>query len=517
MNKQSHIGVKRFLILAAIGLYFPSLRADLMDAEKAEELARKSFAEKYLEFTGDKNVMGKATTVDGKVQQTGAKNRFNTDDGVSYKSDLTYHDFAFTAPDDTNNQQSQNNQNSKANKSPRDLQPYVSGHGGIAEGGGSSILERTMYQEFDKFKKQEEQQQFNRKQEEQTGLKYRGVFKITTKEVFDDPKSKQSQNNNGNPSNSNNNNNNPNSSDPKEKDKVERLELREETKEAVEKIGRDSAETIIQAARDKETREDANVLPNELFMYDAAAKATTSMWNAALANLSQRRIFKGLSGDSSFFDPPKLSEEQPDCAAWERSQQEKLAKVNPQEREERQKEFGLMKKGCEQMSKMPFSAINPGYEVDPNNSKVEVLKERGPEKEDAFARDTRVQLELMSAAGKPISEIKSNWQYEEKDEKVKLKNFDGSEVEQNMAEQLESYNKQLQEAAASYQEIQAEAPEVFKAKEDPNQYQIEPGTRSLMEVNKRPEEAFSNMGVDASKLAEPPAAQNYEQLITNVK
>ncbi len=159
-----------------------------MDAEKAEELARKSFAEKYLEFTGDKNVMGKATSVDGKVQLSGAKTRFNSDDGVSYKSDLTYHDFAFTTPDEANSSQNKGNQDPQAKKSERDLQPFVSGHGGISEGGGSSILERTMYQEFDKFKKQEKQEGENdskRKEEEEKGIKYRGVYKITTKEIFE--------------------------------------------------------------------------------------------------------------------------------------------------------------------------------------------------------------------------------------------------------------------------------------------------------------------------------------------
>jgi len=515
VNTQSHIGVSIFFILGLLGLFLPQAHADLMDAEKAEELARKTFAEKYLDFTGDKNVMGKATSVDGKVQQSGAKNRFDNDDGVSYKSDLTYHDFAFTAPDDANNQQNKSTQDPKAKKSNRDLQEFVSGHGGISEGGGSSILERTMYQEFDKYKKQEDQNPPNREEEEKKGLKYRGVYKITTKEIFEDPKTKQAQAGQSGQNNLSSNNNQ--DSKKKEKDPVKRLELREDTKQSVEKIGTDSAETIIQAARDKELREDPNALPNELLIYDAAAKATNSLWNSALANLSQRRIFIGLSGDSDYFDPPKLSEEQPDCASWEKSQQEKLAKVNPQERQQRQKEFDLMKKGCEQMSKMSYSTVNPGYEVDPNNSNVEVLQERGPEREDAFARDTRVQLELMSAAGKKISDVKTNWQYEEKDEKVQLKNGDGEVVEQTMAEQLDSYNKKLEEAAAAYQEIQSQDADTFKSQIDPTQYQIEPGTKNLVEINQRPTQGLTDFGVDASKLAEPPPAQTYEQLIKNVK
>lgn len=491
-----------------------------MDAEKAEELARKSFAEKYLEFTGDKNVMGKATSVDGKVQLSGAKTRFNSDDGVSYKSDLTYHDFAFTTPDEANSSQNKGNQDPQAKKSERDLQPFVSGHGGISEGGGSSILERTMYQEFDKFKKQEKQEGENdskRKEEEEKGIKYRGVYKITTKEIFENPKKKEASAATG-PQGNNASNPQDSSKKDKEKDKVERLELREETKKTVEKIGEESSETVIQAAKDKESKDDSNALPQELLLYDAAAKATTSMWNAAMANLYQRRVFKGLSGDSSFFDPPKLSEEQPDCASWEKTQQEKLAKVNPQERQERQKEFDLMKKGCEQMSKMSFKAVNPGYEVDPNNSKVEILKERGPEKEDPFARDTRIQLELISSVGKKTSDLQSNWKYEEKDEKVQLKDsLNNESIEQTMGEQLESYNNQLKEAKKAYDEIKSEAPDILKSEVDPEQFRIDPETRSLMEINQRPQLGFADVGVDTSKLSTPNPAQNYEELIKNQK
>ena len=92
----------------------------------------------------------------------------------------------------------------------------------------------------------------------------------------------------------------------KEKEKVERWELRDEVKQAIEKVGKDSAETIIQAAKDKNSKDDPNALPFELFLYDAAAKATNALWNSEMANLYQRRIFKGLSED---VDRPKLSEE----------------------------------------------------------------------------------------------------------------------------------------------------------------------------------------------------------------
>ena len=190
MKKQSHIGVFTYLILGALSLKVPIALGDLMDAEKAEELARKTFTERYLEFTGDKNVMGKAQSVDGKVQLSGNKSRFNGDDGVSFKSDLTYHDLAYTSDDEANN----NPQGAKdKQKSARRLQPFVSPHGGLSESGGSSILERTMYQEFDKYSKQEEKEKPDSKKEEQTGIKYRGVYKITTKEIFEDPKSKAAQ------------------------------------------------------------------------------------------------------------------------------------------------------------------------------------------------------------------------------------------------------------------------------------------------------------------------------------
>jgi hypothetical protein len=513
VKTQSHIGVSIYLFAGLLALFTSLAKGDLMDADKAEALARKAFSDKYLEFTGDKNVMGKAMSVDGKVQQTGSKSRFDNDDGISYKSDLTYHDLVFPTEDEANNQKNKDNKTGNSNGSNRYIQPFVSPHGGLSEAGGSSILERTMYQEFDKFSKQEEKEDPN-KQQEQKGVQQKGVFKITTKEIFEDPKSQQ----NSDPSKSQSSNGGkpntpPQDNKKKEKEKVERLELRDEVKQAVEKVGSDSAETVIQAARDKDKKDDPNALPNELLLYDAAAKATTSLWNATMANLYQRRIFKGLPDNPR----PKLSEETPDCASWEKKRLEELGKLSPQEREAEQKNFELTKKGCEQMSKMPFNAINPGYEVDPNNPKVEVLKERGPEKEDAFARDMRVQLELMSAAGKSINDVQRNWKYDPDDEKVDIKTEDGSTIKQNMAEQLEDYNQKLQEAQAGYDNVKSEAPDIFKSNVDASKYQIEPGTRSLMEINQRPAQGFGDFGVDPSKLADPAEAQNYNELIKNVK
>jgi hypothetical protein len=122
----------------------------------------------------------------------------------------------------------------------------------------------------------------------------------------------------------------------------------------------------------------------------------------------------------------------------------------------------------------------------------------------------------MSEAGKDISEVQTNWKYEDNDQKVELKN-DNQTVNQTMAEQLESYNKQLEAAKAAYDEVAQEAPSVFNSKEDPTQYKIEPGTRSVMEINQRPAQGYSDFGVEASKLADPNAARNYEELIKNVK
>ena len=509
VNTRSHITIKFYFIFIVLTLFLPHAKADLMDADEAEELAKKTFAEKYLEFTGDKNLMGKSLSVDGKAQLSGNKSRFDGDDGVSYRSDLTYHDLTFSSDDEA--QKTEKGTGSTASKtSPRRLQPFVSPHGGLSDAGGSSILERTMYQQFDKFSKQEEKEDPN-KPDDKKGIKFKGVFKITTKEIFEDPKSKQknSDNSTATPSSQIDKNKD------KEKDKVERLPLRDEVKQAVEKIGTDSAQTIIEAGKDTESKDDPNALPNELLLYDAAAKATTSLWNSTMANLYQRRIFKGLN-DSSFFDPPKLSEESPDCSTWEKQQQEKIGKLNPTEQKDRQKEFELMKKGCEQMSKMGFNAVDPRYEADPNNPKVEILKERGTTKEDAFARDMRVQLELMSSAGKPISEVQTNWKYSAEDEKAELTNGDET-VQQTMAEQLESYNAKLTEAKAAIDDIRKEVPSLYQDNVDPTQYRIEPGTRSLMDINQRPALPFNELGVDTSKLADPNPAQNYQELIKNVK
>jgi len=138
--------------------------ADLQDAENAEEKARKIFADRYLEFTGDKNVMGKAKDVSGKVQLTGNKTKFDNDDGVSYRSDLTYHDLAFASPDETAGKKNANSKDPKAQaQAVRDLLPFVSPHGGLSEAGGSSNLERTMYSKFDELSKKDQDEKEERK------------------------------------------------------------------------------------------------------------------------------------------------------------------------------------------------------------------------------------------------------------------------------------------------------------------------------------------------------------------
>jgi hypothetical protein len=129
----------------------------------------------------------------------------------------------------------------------------------------------------------------------------------------------------------------------------------------------------------------------------------------------------------------------------------------------------------------------------------------------------RVQLELMSAAGKSINDVQRNWKYDPEDEKVDIKTEDGGTIKQNMAEQLEDYNQKLQEAQAGYDDVKSEAPDIFKSNVDASKYQIEPGTRSLMEINQRPAQGFGDLGVDASKLADPAESQNYNDLIKNVK
>ncbi len=478
-----------WLILAALLLGAP-VWADPQDAEKAEEKARNSFIDQFSKFMQDKNVQGKVRRPDGKVVGGGKKTRFNQDDGLAFQSDLTYHDFSYN----TIEQGEEKADAGKGEKPPeKRLFAHVSGHGGVSAAGGSSVLERAAYALDKKFAEQDEQ----KKQPEQEGVKYRSIFKVTTKEVFEggDSGAKGDKAKEG------------------EKDKVDRFELRDEARPEIDKVGADSAQTILQAARGEQNANDEKALGNGVLLRQAAHEATKALWNSTLANLSQRRMNRAIRSGSMPV-APQVSEGVPRCEEWSSVAQGVINKADPKRREELLKDVERMMGQCKQMGSLSFSAISPNFTQEEGGG--EKLEFEGAQKEDAFQRDARLQLEIMNKAGKSVTEVPSNWQFSKDDDKAKMTiSYDDNQPKEGsltIQEQLESYNANLKEAEEGYKEVSKRIPGMEVPK--PTQYAIQPGSRNMMDINQPPESAFEEVGIQKG-VNTGPVPQTYDELLKN--
>ncbi len=455
------------LTLIAIALVFttrPAL-ADLKDVEQAQQKIQNAFIDHFLNFSKDKNVMGKAKTPEGKVVSEGKKRKFDRDGGgvLPFQSDLTYHDYSYnrTDPNDANKKEEDRSR----------LFAFVSHHGGVSAAGGSSLLERTAYELHKKLSKEDEKNAQKADQEE--GVKNRSLFRITTKEVF---KNEGEDAKGG--------------ADAKKPDKVERIEMRDEAKTEIEKVGDQSFETIRRAARDQGNEDDSNTLPNGVLLRYAAGQASQAWWNSTLANLGQRRANSGIRA-GALPDSPQLSEGMASCDEWGQAALQGIqqSKAPPEAQKALTQEIQQKVQQCTQMAQQQWNVVNPKFA--PNeNGKGETLKTGDVQKEDAFQRDLRNQLEILSKAGKGVQGLQTNWQYGDKDEKSKVTiEFDDGQpkgpVDRTAREQLESYNAQLKDAAAGLEEVRAKMPD-YKPEGDPLQYQIAPESKSVMEINQAP-------------------------------
>jgi len=444
-----------------------SAMADQASAEKAEETARNSFLQRFTSFAQTKNIIGKPKDASGKMKAGGKKQSFNRDDGAPFQSDLTYHDLSFNT---TEQDKDPNDKDSKNAKTSR-LFAFVSSHGAVSGAAGSSELERQTYQLHKQFTKQDSEENF-KKDDEEKGIKFRSIFKISTQEVIkaDDPKGGAG-------------------GDAKkgEADKVERFELRAEARPQIEKVGEDSFEDVRKAAKTEEGQKDPNTLANGVLLRYAAAEATQSLWNSTLANLIQRRVNRGVKA-GNFPEPPQLSEKTSTCGAWAGTANNVLAQVkDPERRKGLQEEVQRMQQQCGQLAGIKYDVIDPRFET--NKEGKDELKVNGPEKEDGLIRDMRVQLGVLEKAGVSASSIKSNWRYDKKDDETKQTiNFDQTgqpqgETTMTVAEQLESYNKQLRAAAEGIGEVQKRMPGLKMDASAVLDYQIKSGTKSLVEIN----------------------------------
>jgi hypothetical protein len=467
----------------------PSARADLQEVEQAQQRVQNAFIDHFLNFTKDKNVMGKAKTPEGKNVSEGKKRRFDRDGGgvLPFQSDLTYHDYSFNRTDP-------NDQNKKEEDRSR-LFAFVSHHGGVSAAGGSSLLERTAYELHKNLSKEDEKNA--KQQDNQEGVKLRSIFKITTKEVQKDE--------------------NAQGADKNKPDKIERIEMREEAKAEIEKVGDQSFETIRRAGRDAGNEDDQNTLSNGVLLRYAAGQATQAWWNSTLSNLGQRRANSGIRA-GQLPDSPQLSEGIATCGEWGQAALQGIqeSKAPPETLKALQEEIQKKVQQCNQIAQQEWNVVNPKFQTN-EDGKGETLKTGDVNKEDAFQRDLRNQLELLSKAGKGVDGLQTNWQYEGKDEKSKVTiEFDDGQpkapVDRTVREQLESYNNQLSEAAQGMEEVREKMPEYVPAG-DPMQYQIAPESKSAMEINQTPVvSAFEEANIP--EVAAPTkSANSYDELL----
>ncbi|MBY0371865.1 hypothetical protein K2X33_14365 [bacterium] len=494
-------GVEKQGLLAwgtlALALFCAPVWASPADADQSEDRARAGFIDQFSKFMQDKNVQGKAKDPTGKIVQGGRKTRFNADDGLAFQSDLTYHDFSFnserkvqgTDPNDPNKQKSER------------LFAFVSAHGAESAAGGSSLLERTAFQLDQKLSKQDDK---TNKDDNEKGIRFRSIFKITTRDVFD---SQAAQSGATTPANGQKKNN-----DEEEKRKVDRFELRDEARPEIDKVGEQSAETVIEAARGQGNEKDTQTLGNGVLLRQAAYEATKALWTSTLANLSQRRVNRSIRR-GSLDESVQLSEGMANCDEWSNAAQQYLAaEKDPKVREEMQKDMQRMIGQCKEVAALPFNAIGPTYQKS-DDGKSESLAFEGPQKEDSFQRDARVQLEVMDRAGISAKDVPANWQYTDKDDQARMTidYIDGAPKEgsQTVEQQLDSYNQNLAIAEKAYDEVKSRVPGLVNPK--PTRFAIQPGTKSLLQINQPPASAFEEVG--GNKAVSNQAPQTYEQLL----
>lgn len=495
--------------------------ADLADADRAEEKARSSFVEHFVTFLQDKNVMGKVTKPDGSKADPGPnKNKFDQDDGVSYRSDLTYHDFSFNS----NDQQfaKKNEAAAKAgtaNKGPntRELPAFVSEHGGISAGGGSSLLERTVYGLHERFFKEEQDDKKKKEEDEKKGIKFKSVYKVETRDVFKSDVDPNAAKPGGAGGAAGGASGAAKKDDSKEEpEKVERFTLREEAKPEVEKVGEQAFKSVERASRDKENQDDEKTLSNSTLLYEAAGRASESWWNSTLANLGQRKINRAVRGDSR----PNLSEGLASCDQWAKKQlEQELAEAQKRGADPKdiQARIKQAQDKCNQVSRLEYNEVNPKFEKT-EDGKGEKLTKGDILKEDGFSRDLRNQLEVLGSAGKDVTKLKSNWKYDAKEDKQEVGTSvdeDSGEIKKeqlSVKEQLDSYNQQLDEAKQGFEEVKTRFPQLEVNEGDIEQFKIQPESRSVMEINGLTQGMKEDLGVDP-KTPEPETPQTYDELV----
>lgn len=451
------------------------------NADEEAKKAKQNLIDRFIKFTQDANVAGRAKDPFGKIIQGGEKSRFNQDDGNSYQGALTYHDVAYSTKDEE--AAKQNPDDPKAQS--RFLSPFVSSHGGVSKEGGSSELERAVYEKHVEYSKKDEDPEVQKQRDKEKGVRYFSIFKQETRELE------------------------PNQENPDQPKSVRRITINPEVASVIEQVGKDSFQTIERSAKDPGFEEDPKTMGNLTFYREAAARGSKALWDSTLANLSQRRVFR--NGEGS------LSESAPNCDSWAASENQEIQKKFQEDPEQLQAEQERLQKRvekCKTMEGVKWSAIDP--EIQDNEGKLE-LKEKGTNFEDSYARDLRNQMEVMNRVGLSPDELQTNWKYGEEEFKGEVVSEidDSGEVsteQMSNADQLNAYNQALETAIEKFNEFKKEAPgsKVTFNEDQIRSYQIQAGQKNILEINKVPTQMMEEMGAPAPEI---PGASTYTELV----
>jgi len=449
------------------------------NSEQENNRSLKSYIDRFIKFTQDQNVAGKSKDPTGKVVQGGQKTQFNRDDGNSFQSALTYHDASYKTPDEQAKQQNPNDPKAQN----RILHPFISSHGGISAGGGSSQLERAVYEKHTEYSKKDEDPEQQKKREKEKGVRYFSIFKQETREVQPDPKK------------------------PDETIPVARVSLRPDVKEAIEEVGLEAFKTVERAAKDPGAENDTKAMGNLTFYREAVARASKALWDSTLANLSQRRIFN--DGEGS------LAESVANCESWAQNESQEIEKIkDPDQKKSEQEALKEKVQKCNQMAQVAWSAVDPKIEKDDKGKGTQV-KERGLKLEDKYDRDLRNQLEVLDKVGINPDQLKSNWKYgqeEFQNEIVSGVDESGQVNTEQMsnADQIEEYNQALDESIQSLKQFKAGVPGLEFDEKALQAKKIPVGQKNILEINQVPTQMVEEMG---GKATPAPAARNYSELL----
>ncbi len=475
--------IRMFLIAALVSGFSEGRNVGIDEAK-----ARESFIQRFTNFNKDKNVQGKVYGPDGKLVNDAKSRSANGDDKAPFQSDMTYH----------------------IDMVDGEKLVGISEHGKVSAAGGSSLFEREMHKKDEELGKADAKT--NQQQNPETGERVKGAMKITTKSVLEDkdgktvgkglaPGAKPQAGQN--------------------KITVERRELRPEAIETVQKVTDQAFETVKTAARIQSDQNNQSRLGNLAFYYEAAKRATETLWNTTMAKLGQRRIYEAVPSVKTLNQSVTLNQDAPKPEDWAKQANARLSQIaqqikDPKEIESIQKDIEKKIDQAKQVGDASYKMINPTFTQsnDQNGNPQETLKEGEVNREDGLARDLRVQAEVLAKAGKSATEVESNWEYNKKDEQFTLKNYNESGEEvgtrtTNISEQMSTWNEKLDTVSESYKALQSKLPGLKIPNLQP--YYLEPGQNSIVELNQVPDSILEDKKIQGVQPFQNP--QNYNTLI----